>query len=98
SQAAASTSQIGDSQRKSDKCKLLHWIGSGEVVAEAEIDYTDPTASVHHMILRPYYWRVCVKKIIVSKVPLMRPTSDLQILEDAKGTYIAWPSKYIIRY
>ncbi|TXG53819.1 hypothetical protein EZV62_019075 [Acer yangbiense] len=97
SKAVASTSQIGDSQRESNKCKLLHWIGSGEVVAEAEIDCTDPTASVHHMILGPYCWRVCVKKILVSKVPLMRPTSDLQILEDARGTFIAWPSKYIIR-
>ncbi|TXG47569.1 hypothetical protein EZV62_026863 [Acer yangbiense] len=54
SQGAASTSQIGDSQRESNKCKLLHWIGSGEVVAEAEIDCTDPTTSVHHMILGPY--------------------------------------------
>ena len=36
--------------------------------------------------------RVCVKKILVSKVPLMRPTSDLQILEDARGTYIVWLS------
>ncbi|TXG72836.1 hypothetical protein EZV62_001415 [Acer yangbiense] len=67
SKAAASTSQIGESQRESNKCKLLHWIGSGEVVAEAEIDCTDPTASVHHMILGPYSWRVCVKKILVAR-------------------------------
>ncbi|KAK2656337.1 hypothetical protein Ddye_009389 [Dipteronia dyeriana] len=54
SQAAASTSQIGDSQQKSNKCKLLHWIGSGEVVVEGEIDCTGPTTSIHHMILGPY--------------------------------------------
>ena len=36
--------------------------------------------------------RVCVKEILVSKVPLTRPTSDLQILEDARGAYIVWLS------
>ncbi|TXG70064.1 hypothetical protein EZV62_004999 [Acer yangbiense] len=54
SQTGASTSQIGDSQRNSNKYKLLHWIRSGEVVAEAKIDCTDPTALVHHIILGPY--------------------------------------------
>ena len=77
------------------KCKLLHWIGNGEEVAEGEIDCTDSTALVHHMLLGPDYWRVAVNKILVSKVPLIRPTNDIRILEDARGTYIAWPIKYI---
>ena len=64
-------------------------------MAEAEIDCTDPQASVHHKLLGPDYWRVCVKKIMVSDVPLIRDTSELQTLEDARGTFIAWPSKYI---
>ena len=98
SQAGVSSSQMNNSQQNSNKCKLLHWIGNEEVVAEAEIDCTDPKAFCHHMILGPYCWRVRVKKILVSKVPLMRPTSDLHILEDARGTYIAWPSKYIVKY
>ncbi|KAL5821595.1 hypothetical protein ACOSQ3_023477 [Xanthoceras sorbifolium] len=77
------------------KCKLLHWIGSGEVVAEAEIECTNPQTLVHHMILGPDHWKIAVKKILVRKVPSCCPTSELHVLEDARGTYIAWPSKYI---
>ena len=64
-------------------------------MAEAEIDCIDPQAFVHHKLLGPDYWRVCVKKILVSDVPLIHDTSELQTLEDARGTYVAWPSKYV---
>ncbi|KAK3225741.1 hypothetical protein Dsin_005603 [Dipteronia sinensis] len=90
-----STGEKDVSPQKGTKCKLLHWIGSGQVVAEAEIDCTDPQAFVHHKLLGPDYWRVSLKKIMVSDVPLIRDTSELQTLEDARGTYIDWPSKYI---
>ncbi|KAL5861583.1 hypothetical protein ACOSQ4_002879 [Xanthoceras sorbifolium] len=62
------------------KCKLLHWMGNGEVVAEAEVDCTDPQAVVHHMILGSDCWRVSVKKVLVSKVPLYRATTAFMIL------------------
>ncbi|KAL5833554.1 hypothetical protein ACOSQ3_017228 [Xanthoceras sorbifolium] len=83
------------SSQKGKKCKLLHWIDSGEVVAEAEIECIDPQVSVHHVALDLDHWKITVKKILVSKVPLCRPTSDLHMLEDSRGTYIAWSSKYI---
>ncbi|TXG57816.1 hypothetical protein EZV62_015645 [Acer yangbiense] len=90
-----STSEKDASPQKGTKCKLLHWIGNRQILAKVEIDCTDPQSSVHHKILGPDYWRVCVKKIMVSDVPLIRDTSELQTLEDARGTFIAWPSKYI---
>ncbi|KAH7859190.1 hypothetical protein Vadar_032821 [Vaccinium darrowii] len=34
----------------SDKCKLLDWIGTGEVVAEWHWSSTDPNALVHHLL------------------------------------------------
>ncbi|KAL5737136.1 hypothetical protein ACOSP7_023766 [Xanthoceras sorbifolium] len=92
---AVSINEVDTSSQKGKKCKLLHWIGSGEVVAEAEIECTNPQTLVHHMILGPDHWKIAVKKILVRKVPLCRPTSELHVLEDARGTYIAWPSKYI---
>ncbi|KAL5757663.1 hypothetical protein ACOSP7_020274 [Xanthoceras sorbifolium] len=92
---AVSINEVDTSSQKGKKCKLLHWIGSGEVVAEAEIECTNPQTLVHHMILGPDHWKITVKKILVRKVPLCRPTSELHVLEDARGTYIAWPSKYI---
>ncbi|KAK2644369.1 hypothetical protein Ddye_019564, partial [Dipteronia dyeriana] len=84
-----STREKDTSPQKGTKCKLLHWIGNEQIVAEAEIDCTDPQASVHHKLLDPDYWRVCVKKIMVSDVPLILDTSELQTLEDAGGTFIA---------
>ena len=63
-------------------------------MTKTEIDCTDPQASVHNKLLGLDYWRVCVKKIRVSDVSLIRDTSELQTLEDARGTFIAWPSKY----
>ncbi|KAL5824510.1 hypothetical protein ACOSQ3_020573 [Xanthoceras sorbifolium] len=92
---AVSINEVDTSSQKGKKCKLLHWIGSGEVMAEAEIECTNPQTLVHHMILGPDHWKIAVKKILVRKVPLCRPTSELHVLEDARGTYIAWPSKYI---
>ncbi|KAK2642316.1 hypothetical protein Ddye_024079 [Dipteronia dyeriana] len=87
-----SISEKDVSPQKGTKCKVLHWIGNGQIVAETEIDCTDPQASVHHKLLGPDYWRVCVKKIMVSDVPLIRDTSELQTLEDVRDTLIAWPS------
>ncbi|KAL5767322.1 hypothetical protein ACOSQ2_014105 [Xanthoceras sorbifolium] len=73
---------------KGKKCKLLHWVGNGEVVVEAEVDCTDPQAMVHHMSLGPDYWRVCVKKILMSKIPLYRATTEFIIIEHAKDSFI----------
>ncbi|KAL5832876.1 hypothetical protein ACOSQ3_016550 [Xanthoceras sorbifolium] len=92
----ASTSHMDGSSEKEKKCKLLHWMGNGEAVAEAEVDCRDPQAVVHHMILGPDCWRVSVKKILVSKVPLYRATTEFMILEDTLNSFIAWPAKYVI--
>ena len=67
----------------------------GIVVVEAEIDSKDPYAKVHHLELGPDYWRVSVKKVLVS-VSLPRPTNDLLTLDDALNSFVAWPIKYIV--
>ncbi|KAL5806130.1 hypothetical protein ACOSQ4_028863 [Xanthoceras sorbifolium] len=92
----ASTSHMDGSSEKEKKCKLLHWMGNGEVVAEAEVDCRDPQAVVHGMILGPDCWRVSVKKILVSKVPLYRATTEFMTLEDTLNLFITWPAKYVL--
>ncbi|KAL5846160.1 hypothetical protein ACOSQ3_009684 [Xanthoceras sorbifolium] len=92
----ASTSHMDGSSEKEKKCKLLHWMGNREVVAEAEVDCRDPQAVVHGMILGPDCWRVSVKKILVSKVPLYRASTEFMTLEDTLNSFIAWPAKYVI--
>ncbi|KAL5755848.1 hypothetical protein ACOSQ2_020594 [Xanthoceras sorbifolium] len=42
----AASSHMDGSSGKAKKCKLLHWMDSGEVVAKAEVDCTDPQATV----------------------------------------------------
>ncbi|KAL5840363.1 hypothetical protein ACOSQ4_012971 [Xanthoceras sorbifolium] len=92
----ASTSHMDGSSEKEKKCKLLHWMGNGEVVVEAEVDCRDPQAVVHGMILGPHCWRVSVKKILVSKVPLYRDSTEFMTLENTLNSFIAWPAKYVI--
>ncbi|KAK2653093.1 hypothetical protein Ddye_012949, partial [Dipteronia dyeriana] len=88
-----STRENDVSPQKDIKYKLLHWTGSGQIVVETEIDCTDPQSFIYHKLFGPDYWRVCVKKTMVSDVSLIRDTSELQALEDARDTYTAWPSK-----
>ncbi|KAL5847500.1 hypothetical protein ACOSQ3_011024 [Xanthoceras sorbifolium] len=94
--AKASTSHMDGSNEKEKKCKLLHWMGNREAVAEAEVDCRDPQAVVHGMILGPDCWRVSVKKILVSKIPLYRASTEFMTLEDTLNSFIAWPAKYVI--
>ncbi|KAL5757674.1 hypothetical protein ACOSP7_020285 [Xanthoceras sorbifolium] len=42
----AASSHMDGSSGKAKKCNLLHWMDSGEVVAKAEVDCTDPQATV----------------------------------------------------
>lgn len=77
------------------KCKLLHWVGSGQEVAEASIASTDPQSNVHHVPLGPDCWKVWVNHCLVD-VPLFRSTKELYTTKEAEGSTTAWPIKYIV--
>ena len=79
-----------------DKCKLLDWYGSGEVVAEGRWFSSDPKQMVHHVMLGPNAMRVWVD---VAKKPsafLWRPTSEMTTIEEAVGSNIAWPTNKVV--
>ncbi|KAH7849948.1 hypothetical protein Vadar_025448 [Vaccinium darrowii] len=71
-------------------CKLLHWTGTGEVVAEGRWSSSDPNERVHHIPLRPSAMRVWVDVAKNGAAFLWRPTSDMETIEDAVGTTVAW--------
>ncbi|XP_024039298.1 uncharacterized protein LOC112097937 [Citrus clementina] len=78
-----------------DICKLLNWLGTGEVVAKGMIAATNPEALVHHVQLGPDYYKVWVDEVNKPSLSLVRPTQEFFNLGDAKGSTIAWPIKYI---
>ncbi|XP_073309809.1 uncharacterized protein [Primulina huaijiensis] len=78
------------------KCKLLHWSVDGLVVAEGRIASTDPNTKVHHVVLGRSCWKVWVDKVLVEKVDLIRPNDEMQFLDDAIGSTIAWLSKFVV--
>ncbi|KAM2034988.1 hypothetical protein EV2_039018 [Malus domestica] len=80
---------------RGSSCKLLNWLGNGQVVATGEIESTNPEAKVHHMVLGPDCWKVWVTVVKVENISLYRPTSEFRVLEDAVSSTIAWPSKYV---
>ncbi|KAM3001179.1 hypothetical protein FF2_037504 [Malus domestica] len=80
---------------RGSSCKLLNWLGNGQVVATGEIESTNPEAKVHHMVLGPDCWKVWVTVVKVENISLYRPTSEFCVLEDAVSSTIAWPSKYV---
>ncbi|KAM1191166.1 hypothetical protein PS2_011501 [Malus domestica] len=80
---------------RGSSCKLLNWLGNGQVVATGEIESTNPEAKVHHMVLGPDCWKVWVTVVRVENISLYRPTSEFRVLEDAISSTIAWPSKYV---
>lgn len=80
----------------SKKCKLLDISGSGEVVAEGRWSSSDPTQLVHFVPLGTNGMRVWVDIPKVPSASLWRPSSEMEFIEDAIGTTIAWPKDKVI--
>ncbi|KAH7838554.1 hypothetical protein Vadar_028050 [Vaccinium darrowii] len=77
-------------------CKLLHWTGTGEVVAEGCWSSSDPNERVHHIPLGPNAMRVWVDVAKNGATFSWRPTSDMETIEDAVGTTVAWPADKVL--
>ncbi|KAM1717763.1 hypothetical protein ACFX11_025560 [Malus domestica] len=80
---------------RGSSCKLLNWLGNGQVVATGEIESTNPDAKVHRMVLGPDCWKVWVTVVRVENISLYCLTSEFRVLDDAIASTIAWPSKYV---
>ncbi|KAH7845106.1 hypothetical protein Vadar_025837 [Vaccinium darrowii] len=80
----------------SNKCKLLHWMGTGEIVAEGHWSSSDPMALVHHIPIGPNAMRVWVEAATKPDEYLWRTTSDMEFIKDAVGTTVAWPADKVL--
>lgn len=79
-----------------DKCKLLDWCGSREVVAEGRWFLTDPKKLIHHTPLGPNAISVWVDKTKKLEAFLWRPSSEMNCIEEANGSIVAWPANKVI--
>ncbi|KAL6134512.1 hypothetical protein ACLB2K_066743 [Fragaria x ananassa] len=98
-----SSSQIGTSKSVqgstfcvNDLCEVLDWEGTGLVVARGKISAVDPTTKVHGYSLGPDCYRVAVEEAVVPRAEFYRPQPEFSAMEDAVGSTIAWPTKYIV--
>lgn len=68
-----------------DTCKLLNWLGNGEVIAKGMIAATNLEALVHHVPLGPYYYKVWVDEVNKPSLSLVRNSRVLQLKVMQKG-------------
>lgn len=79
-----------------NKCNLLDWTGSEEIVAEGRISSSDPKVLVNNIPLGPNATKVRVE---IAKEPgafLWRPTAHMNSIEEAVNAEIAWPSDKVV--
>ncbi|KAK9189493.1 hypothetical protein WN943_018090 [Citrus x changshan-huyou] len=62
-QSFEDSTAIPNTPTNGDICKLLNWLGTGEVVAKGMITATNPEALVHHVQLGPDYYKVWVDEV-----------------------------------
>ncbi|KAL6183404.1 hypothetical protein ACLB2K_044815 [Fragaria x ananassa] len=95
-QIGTSKSVQGSTLCVNDLCEVLDWEGTDLVVARGKISAIDPTTKVHGYSLRPNCYRVVVEEVVVPRAEFYRPQHEFSAMEDAVGSTIAWPTKYIV--
>ncbi|XP_062011905.1 uncharacterized protein LOC133728512 [Rosa rugosa] len=79
-----------------DKCKLLNWEGTSEVVARGYISDINPESKVHGYKLGPDCYRIAIEEVVMSDAEFYRSQPEFVTMEDALGSTVAWPIKYIV--
>ncbi|XP_062017879.1 uncharacterized protein LOC133734269 [Rosa rugosa] len=79
-----------------DKCKLLNWEGTSEVVARGYISDINPESKVHGYKLGPGCYRIAIEEVVMSDAEFYRSQPEFVTMEDALGSTVAWPIKYIV--
>uniref|UniRef100_A0A2N9I3B2 DUF8039 domain-containing protein n=1 Tax=Fagus sylvatica TaxID=28930 RepID=A0A2N9I3B2_FAGSY len=88
---------FSDANLENAQCELLNWclFEKEEVIAKGKIATTDPYSKVHHVPLGNDCWKDWVDEVKDSNVPLYRSTSEFSSLNEAVGSTVAWPKKFI---
>ena len=66
-----------------------------EVAVKGKVATTDPYSKMHHVPLGIDYWKVWIDEMKDSTLPFYRSTNEFSSLNQAIGSTIAWPKKFI---
>ncbi|XP_059665714.1 uncharacterized protein LOC132311689 [Cornus florida] len=77
------------------KCELLHYNGTGVIVAKGEVDSIDPDDLIDDVPLGFECWKIYFTGVIEPNVPMYRILQSYNTLEHVTGETIAWPSRFI---
>lgn len=69
--------------------------GQKRVVAEGRLSSSDPDQVVHHVKLGPKACRVWVDVVIVNDAAVWRQSPEIEYMQDAHGSCLAWPEDKI---
>ena len=64
-------------------------------MAIGSLSATDPNSKVHGYTLGPDCYRVFVDDVILERAEFYRTEPEFANMEDARGSTIAWPIKYL---
>jgi hypothetical protein len=67
-----------------------------KIVVVGRVESTDPKALVHFKPLGPNAVKVWIEVVKEPTAVLWRQTSELQYMEDAIGSIIAWPAAHVV--
>lgn len=70
--------------------------GKKRVVAEGRWASNDPDQNVHFVRLGNNAVKVWIDVVKVSDAAVWRPSTEIECMEDAIGTTIAWPEDKVI--
>ena len=68
------------------------------VVAEGRVHSIDPDQMVHFVRLGPNAARVWVDAVMVDDADIWRKSDEIESMEDAHGSSIAWPVDKLVIY
>lgn len=86
----------GTASNTFNKCKLVAWCGSDEVVGEGRWQSNEPKTLVNGLPLGPNAVKVFVEVVHVPKTFLWRPTAEMTYLEDSLLSYVSWPVNSVV--
>ncbi|KAG7542959.1 Transposase-associated domain [Arabidopsis thaliana x Arabidopsis arenosa] len=90
------TNSTGTSKGSKKNCFLLDCDNSGEQVAIGRVCSTDPEDKVHLCPLGPNASKIWVEVSKIDGARVWRPNSEIQVISDAVGNWVAWPNKHIV--
>ncbi|CAA7017615.1 unnamed protein product [Microthlaspi erraticum] len=88
--------RTNDAGKENRKCMLMDLNGENIVVAEGRWSSSNPDQKVHFTPLGRHAVCVWVDVVKVNDAAVWRPSSFIEVMEDALGSTLAWPEDKVV--